>query len=500
MRGGLRLRSVGAGVLVAAMLAGAACGQKPGVVGKDNALRAVPVPGDANFDVAAIDDGGAAFEAARQPLVAGSGIRATVDRGGRPGVTGASTVSSGRPGGRPTSTVTRGPGSTASGGQDPGGPAPSARPVLSPGRDRTGVSATEIVIGVHGPITGAGPIPQDKIDKVKDLYWKWLRERGGIHGRNVRVVFRDDQYNPTRALQVCREMAEEEHAFLLVGFGVDQIAACAHYAAENGVPYFSAGGPEFGLEQLKTYFALSMSYQAQSPMLAQLVMRSGRTNLGIVVENTPNHNDAYESIIATARAAGLQIVRNSRISKTADQGQALAEAAALRQAGAEAVYAAVSPMVFLNLAHASQGQAYNPLWVGPGITNGINVVAEFGCPSIGAAKFLSPFPQLDVIDRYDPDYRAAYRKYNNGEEPDDIGVISWGLHKTLHLMLAAPGRDLSRLRFLAALESGKEFASGVLPPVRYGPGRHFGASQAHLLEADCNRRRYRTLKTFVSAL
>ena len=48
------------------------------------------------------------------------------------------------------------------------------------------------------------------------------------------------------------------------------------------------------------------------------------------------------------------------------------------------------PTTFLDLAHSAQGQAYTPLWVGPGLSNGLNLVAEFGCPSIAGARFLSP--------------------------------------------------------------------------------------------------------------
>jgi branched-chain amino acid transport system substrate-binding protein len=489
-------RSFGGVLLVAAMLAGTACGQRPGVADRSGARRVAPHPGTPTAPLPAGD--GSSLQAARGSAIDSSVLSASPTVRTGP-VTSRSTTAA-TAGTVLGSTVSAGSVSAGSGRRPSGGSGPAARPEPGASEDRTGVTPTEIVVGAHGPITGAGPIPLAEVEKVKDISWKWLRDHGGIHGRNVRVVFRDDGYNPTKALQACREMVERDRAFLLVGFGVDQIAACAQYASEKGVPYVSAGGPEFGLERLNTYFALSMSYQAQAAMLVQLIMRSGKTKVGVVVENSPNHNDAYQSILAAARAAGLQIVRSSRISKNADQGQALAESAALRQAGAEVAFVVVSPMVFLNLAHAAQGQAYNPLWVGPGITNGINVVTEFGCPSMGAARFLSPFPQLDVIDHHDANYRVAYRKYNNGEEAGDFGIIAWGLQKTLHRMLEATGPDLTRQRFLATLESGREFASGVFPPVRYGPGRHFGANQAHLLEADCGQRRYRTLATFASAL
>ena len=39
-----------------------------------------------------------------------------------------------------------------------------------------------------------------------------------------------------------------------------------------------------------------------------------------------------------------------------------------------------------------------------------------------------------------------------------------------------------------------------LSPLRYGPAERFGARQAHVLEADCSNRRWRTVATFVSTL
>jgi len=95
--------------------------------------------------------------------------------------------------------------------------------------------------------------------------------------------------------------------------------------------------------------------------------------------------------------------------------------------------------------------------------------------------------------------RMAARRYNNAEATD-ITLLAWGLNKTLHRMLDAAGADLHRQGFLAALRSGREFASNVFPPLRCGTGHPFGATQAHLLEADCTQRRFKTSPTFVSSL
>jgi branched-chain amino acid transport system substrate-binding protein len=382
----------------------------------------------------------------------------------------------------------------------PKGEAPPAAVAPASPRDRDGVTDKEIVIGIHAPITGAAPVPQDSVEKAKDLYWKWLAERGGIYGRNVRVVFRDDQFNPSRAVAVCREMVEQEHAFVLFGIGTDQTTSCARYASQVGVPYFAMGGGEASVAGLRNYFGISMSLPAQAPMLAQMVKKLGKTKVGVVTINTPNYDDSFDSLVKSAKAAGLNVVRADRISKNPSQSEALAETNNLRTAGAEAVLIMHAPVAFLNLAHAAQGQAYNPLWAGPGLSSGLNLVAEFGCPSIANSRFLSPFPQLDVIDRFDADYKPAYRKYNKGEEPDDLGLVVWGMEKTLHQFLKAAGPDLGRAKLIATLESGQEFVSNVFPPVRFGPNQRFGAAQSHLLEADCSNRRWRTLATFTSSL
>jgi hypothetical protein len=125
------------------------------------------------------------------------------------------------------------------------------------------------------------------------------------------------------------------------------------------------------------------------------------------------------------------------------------------------------------------------------------VVAQAGCPAIGDAKFLSPFPQLDAIDDLDPDYRAAFRRYV-GNNPDDVGILMWGLNKTIHQMLEATGRDLSRQSLLNTVTSGRVFHSNVYPDVRYDSKTRFGARTAHLLEADCSTRSWKTTGRFVA--
>ena len=501
---GRRLRALAAAT---AVLVSAACGQKAGVGGPDTAAvneGAVSAPAPTGAEAEAGLDSATqttATTVAGSPVTTRSGPAAP--SGGRSASAAPARSSPVAPGGSGSAAGGSRSAATTPAGATP--PATTARSQTGAGtasldpHDRDGVTDKEIVIGVHAPITGAAPVPQDSVDKAKDLYWKFLAERGGIFGRNVRIVFRDDQFNPSRAVAVCREMVEQERVFLLVGIGTDQVISCARYASQVGVPYFAMGGSETAVTGLKTYFGLSMSFPQQAPLVARMVKNTGKTKVAVAVINTPNYDDTFNSLVAAAKDAGLSVVRADRMSKQASQSEVLAEANNLRTSGAEAVLVFLAPVTFLNLAHAAKGQAYSPLWTGPGMSNGLNLVAEFGCPSIAGARFLSPFPQIDVIDRFDADYKPTYRKYNNGEEPDDLGLAVWGVEKTLHQFLKAAGPNLGRAGLIRAIQSGQEFASGVFPPLRFGPGRPYGASQSHLLEADCANRRYRTLATFASS-
>ncbi len=372
-----------------------------------------------------------------------------------------------------------------------------------PGPNNTsGVTDSEIIIGVHAPVTGASPLPQRTFDIGKDIYWRFLAETDptALGGRRVRVVFRDDEFNPRRAVQVCREMVENENAFLLVGGGgADQITACAKYASDNGVPYFSAGVNEEGLTDLDTYYALSLTYAQQAPLIAQRLKDEGLEKVGVLIQDTPSFGDYHDAFVQAAEDAGLDVVADESINKTASEAEALASIQKLKDADAEAVSLITSPVVYLGLANGARNQDYQPLFIGPGITSGLNQVLQFGCPATGNGEFFSPFPELDVIGQLDPDYVPAYEQFGGGATPDDIGLALWGLNKGIRAAFDLAGENLGRAEVMNAIESGEAIDTGVYPAAVYTPDDHFGGTGAHLLKADCGTQQYRTEEQFVEA-
>ena len=476
-----RTRIVAVGLLLCALVA-AACGQKKGVHLATGGGGGGGAAGSAGASV-----GGTTGSAAAGGLSAAAA--------GTTGTAGGSSAAAGTPsasaGGSGTPSAAGTTGATA------GAKAPTTGATSGP-VDRTGVTDSEIRIGIHAPVTGAAPFPVTAFSEGAHLYFKYINDRGGVNGRKVTVFFEDDQYNPGTAVQVCKKMVEQDHVFMLVGGGgTDQIVACAQYAASVGVPYLAEGVAEAPLKSVTSYFALSMSYPQQATLLAQYIKNVlHKTKVAMIRADTANFEDAHTAFAAAAKAAGLQCSCDFKLPKDAGQPEAQTAAGQLKSSGAEVVYPLMSPVVWLNLVAAAHGQLYDPRWAGVGITLGLNDAANVACGSIpNGASFFSPFPGIDKIDAIDPAYQKAYQQYY-GKSGGDIGIALWGAEKLLAAMLAAPGKDVSRQAFVAAV-NGKSFHTGVYPDVNYSKSR-FGGTAVHVLKADCSKRQYITEFLFKS--
>ncbi|MFP5297751.1 MAG: ABC transporter substrate-binding protein, partial [Actinomycetota bacterium] len=357
-----RIRLIALAALM--LLVAAACGQKPGVA--DKAVAAGGLAGGAIID----PETGQVIDPETGEVL-GSAEEFGLDASGGTTTGGSGSTTTGGSGAGSTD----GSGDAAGEGEGtaPSGPEPK-------GGDTTGVTADTIKIGIHAPITGAAPVPSQSFQKGKDLYWNWLRQNNqSIEGRGVEVVFRNDNYNPSQAVAACREMVEDEEVFLLVGIaGTDQIQACARYAASAGVPYVSAGVTEIGLETLRNYFAIWMTYPQQGPLLADLlVTKLGAKDEknGMVRFNTPTFQDGHDTFVAALEDKGASVDYDRAVSKTAGASEAQTIATELNQQGIENVHVLVSPTFFIQLAQAAVNQQYRPQWVGYGLTKGLDTVA-----------------------------------------------------------------------------------------------------------------------------
>jgi ABC-type branched-subunit amino acid transport system substrate-binding protein len=491
----------GAGPLVATVVLGlvlVACGQKPGVHvdtgplaqaghtserdagGRDDVVEVeVEVPADGPLD----DAEGAGEDAAPEPDAGADGeADASITRDGTSPAPVGGSASGERPG--------RGGSTSGAGTREPRG------------SDRTGVTAESITLAIHAPVTGAAPLPSTSFEKAGDLYWRWVTEAKGekVLGRaKVEVIFGDDRFEPNTAVQVCRQLASR--AFTLTGGGgTDQIQACGRFAGQARVPYFSVGVTEAGLEGNPWYFAASMTYKQQAPLLAQYVAKHypGRM-VGAIFMLTPNQDDAVAAWEAGRQREGLPYTETLRHPK-GNTSWYSGYAKRLHEAGTEVIFLLTTPLDYIRFAQVAEDAGYGFQYVGVGVSKGLNDVLRSGCDQVDGGVFFSPFPALETVAELDPDFQRAADRF--GTPDDDIAWALWGLAKLQHALLeryeTVFGHDLTREDFRAVVESAGRIQTGVFPDVEYSPQDHFGGTAVHVLEADCGPKQYRDGGTFVT--
>ena len=468
IRATLRTRASAVVLSSALALSAAACGQKAGVEQAYPAGVAVAPDGTV---VGGVDAQG-------NPIAPGAG--------GGTGLSSAAGTGSAGSGG---------PSASSSGGSGDSGEAPLPTGKSPAGGDTTGVTASSIKIGVHAPVTGAAAIPQQSFERAVGAYFDYVNRRGGFYGRKVQVIFEDDQFRPDVARAKCKEMAEQQKVFALIGgAGSDQIDACARYAASVDVPYLSAGVHETrpgqgALSSLSTYFAVSLTYEQQVPLLARLYSNEFGGETVVVLTADNDSLDNYHATVAGAisKAAGGDLAYAERVPKTV-QSEAVSIGTKICNSGAKAVVWNASPSSLLNVVKSMPCRV---TFLGPGLTNGLNVVAQVGCPNIDGAMFYSTFPGMDVMRR-NAKFVQAYKEKNDGANPDDIGAAIYAIESVVGQMLLAAGKNLTREGFMAGIARERSFNTGVLPPTNFSS--RLGGTAMHLLQADCNRQEYVTVR------
>lgn len=233
-------------------------------------------------------------------------------------------------GGSGTGGTGGGGGSATTGGSTP---APQAK------GDRTGVSATEIKVGIHAPKTIGGAPLNLAEDPIKGIegYTKFINDNGGINGRKIVLDIQDDRYETSGGKAAGIALIEHGNFIISGTLGVDQINAVAIEANKAGVPYHAAGGHEPDFAKLGLY-EIGTSYDTHVIQLARWMANDPTTKgkkVGISVLDSPLLLPVVDVFKAEAQRVGVSVVEVVKIKKPTEQSSYSAQIQKLKDAGTE---------------------------------------------------------------------------------------------------------------------------------------------------------------------
>ena len=152
-----------------------------------------------------------------------------------------------------------------------------------------GAGDTEIKIGNTMPYSGPAS-SYGVIGKSEAAYFAMINEQGGIKGRKINFVSRDDSYSPPKTVEQVRKMVEEEGVLLLFQtLGTPSNTAIQGYLNDNKVPQlFVATGADKWNDPKNHPWTMGWqpSYRIEARIYARYILKAQPdAKIGVLYQN-----------------------------------------------------------------------------------------------------------------------------------------------------------------------------------------------------------------------
>lgn len=314
--------------------------------------------------------------------------------------------------------------------------------------------AKEIVVGTIMPLTGPQEALSNSYDGMRAAFAQ-VNDAGGIDGRRIRVVVRDDQFDAAKTPGAAREVVEGEDAVMLCSNqGSGGLKAIAPYLKARGIGSVAQSGEPELFPRDSTAFQMLTPYQRVGAYLVDyFVEQQGAKRIAIAYTDDGIGLPMKEGVERQLQRRGMKPVAAVKFNATsADQAPA---AARLKASNADVVIVNHVAPVVGQLARATNRVGYRPKW-GLSFAAQNKQVAELGGSSLAEnAVFATPFPLSD--DPSLAEYRAQMKqRYPRTDATDFLTIEGFAAGKVCAGVLqkaseAAGGSAPSREQVLQAL-------------------------------------------------
>ena len=356
---------------------------------------------------------------------------------------------------------------------------------LNPQMADPGVTASTIKLGITSPLTGIASPGYNKIPGAMKAYFDYVNTNGGVNGRKITLVSKDDQYIPTTAVARANELILRDKVFALVGtLGTASTKALttSTQLSKRGIPSLFVNTGWSGFADKKAYpttFSILPSYQMEAKIMAKYIKEtySGK-KIALIYQDDDFGRDA----LAGFKTAGLTF---DTYIPYASGSQSLPATGAgwiskLKTAGAEVtVLFGVSSASTAALANAF-GAGFKTQWVLGSVGGDATTIAATNkayVPLLTGAKGFSFAPApTDTTDEYIKLFQSIYAAAQPTQTFDNNVVAGMSNAFLAVQALKAAGPNLTRAGLIKAIETkGSTLANPFLTPLGYSTTSHIGA-------------------------
>jgi ABC-type branched-subunit amino acid transport system substrate-binding protein len=354
--------------------------------------------------------------------------------------------------------------------------------VACPGgvRAEPGVSPAAITFGQTAPLEGPAAAFGVNMRRGILAAFAEVNKSGGIRGRKLELITRNDGYEPGRAVEAVNKLIEEDKIFAIIGsVGTPTAQATLPLTTQTGVPFIAPyTGAAFLRDPSKTGVVnMRASYfEEAEAIVAQLTGDLGITRIAVLYQDDFFGRAALAGVQQALKRRSMSLVSEGTFERnTTAVKRALLQ---IREGHPEAVIllgAFAASAAFIELAREIKFEA---VFVNLSVVEGNALATALG--GDGAGVIISqvvPFPgdtSLPAVNRY----RAALKAIDPAAEP---GFVSLEGYLAGRLLIAAlekiPGEP-TRQALLQAIDGGTFDFDGFR--LTYNPGGDQGSNEVYL--------------------
>jgi branched-chain amino acid transport system substrate-binding protein len=330
--------------------------------------------------------------------------------------------------------------------------------------DEIGVTPDSIVFGQVAALSGAASALGQGMRQGIEAAFAEVNAAGGVNGRRLKLISRDDGYDPDRSLVETRRMIEQDKVFALIGaVGTPTAVVTAPVANAAHVPFI---GPFTGAgflrdPDLSNVINIRASYAAEAEAwIKHLTEDLNVRSVAIFYQDDAFGHDGLAGVKQALAKRDIALAAEATYERnTIAVGSALRT---LKRAEPQAVVmvGTYRPCAeFIKLAHQS---GFNPIFVNISFV-GANALAEALGPE-GNGVIVSevvPFP-WDTSLKVVADYQAAQRALDGHAQPGFVSLEGYLSGRLVAAALDRLGPNPTRADLLRVVNGNGKFDIGGL--------------------------------------
>lgn len=334
-----------------------------------------------------------------------------------------------------------------------------------------GASDGEILLGQTMPYSGAVSAV-GTLGKAMDAYLQKINSEGGINGRKIKLLSRDDAYSPPKTVEQTRRLVEQDEVLAIVGnVGTATNGAIQKYLNSKHVPQlFVSTGAEAQPANFPWTMGWLPPYTAEARIYARYVLENYPTaKIAILFQQDDYGKDFLKAFLEGLGSRANEMVV-SKLSYQVTDPTIDSQLITLHGSGANVVFSISTHKFSSQAIRKIRELKWDPLLIVPNVSS--SIAAVFRPAGLDNAKgVVSALLQKDPVDpKWDDDsgkqeWNSWMEKfYPGGDRADRGNVAGYTVAQLVVEVLRLCGDDLSRENVMAQAKNLRDVRLPMVLP------------------------------------